>query len=315
MKPSAKKSMSDRELKGLLASLKEDLAAPSDFRARILKKIAAESGQSQAPKPASGALSWLFARPMLVRPAALALISLGVWIALKPQPRMASVTVRAVAPRLSPAQPLAKKPAPAPQVFAHADLGTQAQLPLAKPVPELAQAPVAPARAQAQAPSAQLPAPAPLAQAQSNQVPHFASSGAASAPLASAPAPARQAASLQGPVSATEIKTVVVTPTVTVMATGLRGHSEVRRNKFLASRGEYAAILYYLSKPQKVSVQIFDRMGHPVALLQNGMQGAGLQELHWQGFSDKGDPEASGIYLVQIRSDEFYDRHKLVLIR
>jgi hypothetical protein len=125
-----------------------------------------------------------------------------------------------------------------------------------------------------------------------------------------AAAPARQAAA-----KIMEIKTVVITPTVTVMVNGLHGHSEVRRNKFLASRGEYAAILYSLSKPQKVSVQIFDRMGHPVALLQDGMQGAGLQELHWQGFGDNGDPEASGIYLVQIRAEEFNDRHKLVLIR
>jgi flagellar hook assembly protein FlgD len=108
---------------------------------------------------------------------------------------------------------------------------------------------------------------------------------------------------------------IVIKPSPTPMEHPLLGNSQVRRNKFRASLGEYAAILYKTRAQEKVRIEIFDRLGHSVALLQDGAQGAGNYEIHWFGHDGNGDLSPSGIYLIHIHTEHYDERHKVVFIR
>jgi hypothetical protein len=95
----------------------------------------------------------------------------------------------------------------------------------------------------------------------------------------------------------------------------LEGNSQVRRNRFQASRGEYAAILFKLSAPGRARVEIFDRVGRRLAVLHDGDEGVGSFELRWYGQEDSGQLAPSGIYLVRIVTSEYSASHKIVLVR
>lgn len=286
MKKSAK--ISDKELKALLASLKEEVAAPLDFRARVLKRLAPDMVQEPSLLER---LSRYFSRPAWTIAGATALL-LGfvLWFAVKPQPGKAPQAMDAVAPA---AQVLASAPKAA---LPH----PQAELALApaRPKPELAV--VETASSSKSAASGAAVAGAGSRESLSlgggapgtSQIPQFSSSGGGAKP-----------------------DVIVVEPSPTPDVNPLAGNSQVRRNKFRASVHEYAAILYQLKGQEKVRIEIYDRLGHLVALLLDSSQAAGVHEIHWFGHDDHNDLLPSGIYLVRIKTDHYDERHKVVFIR
>lgn len=106
-----------------------------------------------------------------------------------------------------------------------------------------------------------------------------------------------------------------VTPTPAPLVQGLRGNSEVRNNVVRASRGEAAIILFKVSQPGRVHIDIHDRMGKAVALLKDESLDAGQYQLEWAGGADAGGMAPSGIYMVRIQTGSYEDRHKLMLVK
>lgn len=88
----------------------------------------------------------------------------------------------------------------------------------------------------------------------------------------------------------------------------LRG---VRPNPFNAR----AEIALRLPLPGSVSVRVHDARGRQVCSLQEGHLAAGEQTLVWDGRDDRGEPVASGLYLVQLISGTHRESAKLAVIK
>lgn len=69
-------------------------------------------------------------------------------------------------------------------------------------------------------------------------------------------------------------------------------------------------IRYDIPENSEVSINVFDVLGRKVATLMNQYQSAGRYELHFDGSN-----LASGIYILQMKANEFYKVHKMMLIK
>ncbi|MES2202665.1 MAG: hypothetical protein V4498_10470 [candidate division FCPU426 bacterium] len=315
--------ISDQELSRLLASLKEEVAAPPDFRAKILARL-----QPLAPEAAPGPKRLVFEfftrRPLLVGSIASALMALGAWQAYVSLSKNPS----AQASQEKPAQELASSAAPLqapqkirdipqakPQIAQHgpaAPVAVLAEEKIAAPSSPAASSKEAAPVLAAGATSVQAPKTAPaLAAAPKAQLPDAAASS--QLPFGSNGV-AASAAGVVGAAAETPI-VVLLKPSATPLINPLRGNSEVRRNKFLASQGEYASILFDLKTAGEVRVEIFDRLGRRVVVLQDSTLGPGLHEVRWSGHDEGGQLCPTGIYLARIKTAQFDERHKIVFVR
>lgn len=295
-----KTTISEREIKGLLSSMKEEVAAPRDFRSKIISRLAAETGQSA---PAESRPAWsrfidFVPSPLALRLAtASLLLGFGLYIATRP--------VQVTPPEAPGSMPVtASKAAPA-----AAPAVAKISKPIQKAAVQVAKAmePKAPKADEAiliEAPSIERAMPASSAGGSASEVqPPSFGGGGMSGPAASSS------------FSAAGMPTAVIEPTSTPMPKPMAGNSQVRRNRFLASRGEYASILFRLKAPGKARIEAYDRNGKLVAVIHEGQHPAGLFEIRWFGHDDSGSIAPTGIYLIRVKTDEFEERHKAVLVR
>ena len=75
------------------------------------------------------------------------------------------------------------------------------------------------------------------------------------------------------------------------------------------------AIEFTLSARSHVSLEIYNILGQKVRTLLNEAVAFGEHRIFWQGTDDAGRPVASGIYLYRIKSPEFTDTRKMLLLR
>ncbi len=312
--------ISDQELSRLLASLKEEVAAPPDFRAKILARLQPLASEAAA-KPRRRVFEFFTRRPLLVGSIASALMALGAWQAYvslsknpsaqapqaQPAPELASSSSSVQAPQKIRDIPQAK-----PQIARSRPVAPVAVLAEEKIVAPSAPAKEADAKVAVAVPAAQAPKTVPaLAAAPKAQVPDAAASS--QLPFGSNGMAASSAGAL-GAAAATPI-VVLLKPSATPLINPLRGNSEVRRNKFRASQGEYASILFDLKTAGEVRVEIFDRLGRRVVVLQDSTLGPGLHEVRWSGHDESGQLCPTGIYLARIKTAQFDERHKIVFVR
>jgi hypothetical protein len=301
MKAKPKKTYSQRQLRADLAALREDVAAPRDFRAKLLAQL---SGQA-APKAGAGFWQGLWdfvSRPSLASAVVAAFfLGFGLWAAFVHQavqlePVALSIPAAGVGPSKAPSQlARAKAPQKSPQTL----VARAASLPAAPQVQAFEHQQVGgqgPAQGQG------------AAEAVSSQS-QLKFSGVPAGSLA-APSPAAVAMDFGA-----KPTVIVVLPTVTPMANALQGNSQVRRNKFLASRGEYADILFQLKDQGHVRIECYDRNGRLVGVLDDSDHPAGTFEVRWYGFDGQGQMSPTGIYLVRVIGPGYDERHKVVLIR
>lgn len=79
-------------------------------------------------------------------------------------------------------------------------------------------------------------------------------------------------------------------------------------------------IPYQLSKPAKVSIQIYDNSGHLIRTLDVGLKSAGIymsptQAAYWDGKNNLGERVASGIYYYTLKTSEFTATRKMVILK
>lgn len=326
--PSSK--LSDRELRAMLQSLREDVAAPPAFRGQVLQRLAQQGLIAKAPSTAAPSLAQRFAA--WINPARLGLLA-GAACALAlvllpglraprrsgsaPSAAQAAPAAQAAAPQAAALQPLPAAPAAKAMAASRravkaeaAEEQLQGEAVTADASPALV--PAGPSQAEALAVGS---APAPASskamsvagvQAPSGQAPQFGAAGAATAPSAS---PAMKAASANKPTI------IVVKPSPTPLAKDLQGDSEVRNNVVRASRGESALVIFRVTQAGAVHIEIRDRLGRLVAVLKDEALQPGTYQLRWAGAADVGGLAASGIYQLSIQAPGYTAKHKLALVK
>lgn len=284
LKKKTRQNISDRELSRVLAGLRENVAAPADFRAKLMQRLEREGVLASAPTaPVSAPGAWArlaaFFTPVRLGLAASAALALVLALRFTPAPE-AVAPVPAAAVATSPA--VVQAPVAAPR---------------AKPASRgaiLAGAPKAPATLEAY-----------LGEPQTQAMPEAVGDQAAAAP----------GTTVQ--VSDVDPKptVVVVEPSPTPMTQPLDGNSELRGNVVRASQGEAAVLIYRVLKAGRVHIELYDRLGRSVAVLRDAEQGPGVYDLRWAGGSDNGGLAASGIYVIQLQAPGYQVQHKLLLVK
>jgi hypothetical protein len=72
---------------------------------------------------------------------------------------------------------------------------------------------------------------------------------------------------------------------------------------------------YDLPKAGEVQIAVFNVLGQHVTDLVNGYQEAGSHEVVWDGKDNAGSSVASGIYFYRIKTNEFSDTKKMLLLK
>ena len=74
-------------------------------------------------------------------------------------------------------------------------------------------------------------------------------------------------------------------------------------------------VSYLTSRPEKITVSVFDVTGRAVAILYNGMSKTGINRLTWNGCDDSGQAVTSGMYIIRLNTDSAVYVNKVQLIR
>jgi hypothetical protein len=74
-------------------------------------------------------------------------------------------------------------------------------------------------------------------------------------------------------------------------------------------------IFYHLSHRGETEVSIFNVQGQRICQLYQGTQSSGNHELRWDGRNDSGQESGSGIYFLQLRTENFITTRKMVILR
>ena len=74
-------------------------------------------------------------------------------------------------------------------------------------------------------------------------------------------------------------------------------------------------IAYTLSAPEIVRIQIYNVGGQVVRTFEMGYQTAGSYSVRWDGYTENGDPAASGIYLYRIEAGQHDVTNRMVLLK
>ena len=74
-------------------------------------------------------------------------------------------------------------------------------------------------------------------------------------------------------------------------------------------------IRYALPEDDLVNIIIYNTMGREVKTLINGQRTAGYHSLQWNASNDAGAPISAGIYLYMIRTGDFVQTKKMVLLK
>jgi len=75
------------------------------------------------------------------------------------------------------------------------------------------------------------------------------------------------------------------------------------------------SIRYSLKERQRVSIRIYDVAGRLVRTLVDESRPAGVQKVAWHGRNDHGQAVASGVYFIEMRTDNFRRIQKAVLLK
>ena len=75
------------------------------------------------------------------------------------------------------------------------------------------------------------------------------------------------------------------------------------------------SLRYDLPEQAQVTLTVYDLMGREVTQLVNTAQEVGYRSVQWDATDSFGKPVSAGVYLYQIRSGEFVETRKMVLLK
>jgi hypothetical protein len=74
-------------------------------------------------------------------------------------------------------------------------------------------------------------------------------------------------------------------------------------------------IQFTLRKSTHIALKIFDVLGQEVRTLVEGTYTAGIHVLYWDGCDKNGNEVSGGVYLYQLRTNDFTQNKKCVLVK
>ncbi|MFZ2323036.1 MAG: T9SS type A sorting domain-containing protein, partial [Ignavibacteriaceae bacterium] len=74
-------------------------------------------------------------------------------------------------------------------------------------------------------------------------------------------------------------------------------------------------INYSLPKSSFVTIKIYDMLGREVKTLINSEQNSGTHNIQWNGDNNFGSKVSSGTYIYSIRTGDFYQAKKMILLK
>jgi hypothetical protein len=75
------------------------------------------------------------------------------------------------------------------------------------------------------------------------------------------------------------------------------------------------SLRYDLPEQSRITLTIYDLMGREITQLVNTVQEAGYRSVKWDATDIHGKPVSAGVYLYQIRSGEYVQTKKMVLLK
>lgn len=92
-------------------------------------------------------------------------------------------------------------------------------------------------------------------------------------------------------------------------------HSYRLANNYPNPFNPSTTIVFSLERHSQVELSIYNLLGQKVNTLLNEVVTAGEHSVTWDGRDFDGDPVASGVYLYQLKTDDFVDSKKMLLLR
>jgi flagellar hook assembly protein FlgD len=89
----------------------------------------------------------------------------------------------------------------------------------------------------------------------------------------------------------------------------------IRQNVIRPSANKPVSIGVHLDTAQHVVIRIYTQMGKLVKVLQEGTADAGTFEAVWNGANANGQIVSSGVYFVEIQTEHFTEKRKVVVVR
>jgi len=74
-------------------------------------------------------------------------------------------------------------------------------------------------------------------------------------------------------------------------------------------------IQYDLPEISKVKLTIYDLAGRQVRSLVNESQALGLKTIVWDARDDMGNKIGAGVYIYQLKTDNYIDSKKMILVK
>jgi hypothetical protein len=74
-------------------------------------------------------------------------------------------------------------------------------------------------------------------------------------------------------------------------------------------------ISYSVSRPQRITIAVYDMCGRRLALLADQVYGAGSHKVEWDGKDLQGRNVSSGTYLVRMEAEETVETRKVMVLR
>ncbi|MDP3024870.1 MAG: T9SS type A sorting domain-containing protein [candidate division Zixibacteria bacterium] len=74
-------------------------------------------------------------------------------------------------------------------------------------------------------------------------------------------------------------------------------------------------IEYSLPKGSEVKIIVYNVLGQKVKTLMDEYQNVGIKTVHWDGMDDNGEKVASGIYFYRLKTGDYSEAKKMVLLR
>ena len=95
-----------------------------------------------------------------------------------------------------------------------------------------------------------------------------------------------------------------------------KNNVSILKNLLNPRKGDKAIVFYSLNKPSKVNIDVYTLSGEKIANLFNGHQNEGWQNpVYWDGTNDHGNEVGEGLYFVSLRTDEFNELRKVIVVK